>query len=264
MRVPPPPPSSRASALVVLRPCESRILIGRAVAQLPPVQRAAESGRLVVVGSSTNRHVIRRLTGEDPGCTPFAVGWIRDGVLGESPQEGRGPGPFLFEKGKRWRGWPGELLQRFEKGDVYVKGANAIDPAGHTAVLMGSPTGGTIGAAMAILLARGGHLVIPVSLEKLIPSVPAACAALSGERPHRVMGSPVGLMPIMAGSATVITEVEALASLFGVVAQPVAAGGLADCAGSLTLHLSGSPEAVDNAWNALVEIRAEGDTLTEP
>lgn len=253
-----------ANALIVLRPGESRLLIGRATAQLPSVQRAAGSGRMVVVGGSTTRHVVRALTGEDPGCAAFSVGWIRDGVLGETPQEGRGPGPFLFEHGKVWRGWPGELLQRFGAGDVYVKGANALDPAGHAGVLMGSPVGGTIGAALAILYARGGELVVPVSLQKLIPSVPDACNRLGRGHLSQVMGSPVGIMPLMAGSFTLVTEVEAMAILCGVAACPVSAGGLGDCSGSLTLHLSGSEAAVAAAWQTMLELRAETDTLLDP
>ncbi|MBF0191179.1 MAG: hypothetical protein HQL99_08635 [Magnetococcales bacterium] len=250
---------SDVTAIAVLRPGEGRRLIGMAVACLPAVQERLRQGRMVIVGGSTTRHVVTALMGEDPGRDRFAVGWIRDGQLGETPREGRGPGPYLFECGEVSRGWPGSLLERFQTGDVYIKGANAIDPAGHVAVLLASPVGGTIGAAMAILMARGGELIVPVSLSKLIPSVPAACRLTGQGRAIRVMGSPVGYMPILAGAATVVTEVEALAILTAgqVRAVPVAAGGVDDCEGGLVLALEGSRAAVESAMERLESLRRE-------
>lgn len=246
----------KETALVVLRPEESRRLIGRGVAALPQVQSRLKIGRMVIVGGSTTRHVVDQLLGKDPGLATFAVGWIRDGQLGESPEDGQGP--FLIEDGQVSRGWPAPLLERYTGGDIYIKGANAIDPSGNAAILMGSPTGGTIGVALPLLQARGCELIIPVSLQKLIPSVPKAAPLLGQGKVKRVMGGAVGYMPIMAGTATVMTEVEALSQLFDVTATPVAAGGLDDCAGCVVLHLAGIPEMVEGAWNLLESIRHEG------
>ncbi|MBF0161453.1 MAG: hypothetical protein HQL88_04110 [Magnetococcales bacterium] len=247
--------AATASAVVVVRPEEGQRLIGRAVAALPQVQARTRSGRMVIVGGTTTRYVAWFLTGRDPGRESFAVGWIRDGALGETPPSGRGPGPLLFEEGLHSRGWPAPLLERFGKGDIYIKGANAIDPHGNAAVLIGSPTGGTIGAALAILLARGGELILPVSLHKSIPSVPAACGLLGQTTLERSMGVPVGYIPIMAGCATLITEIQALHLLCGVQATPVAAGGVDDCLGATVLHLQGTPQQVEQAWNLLAEAR---------
>ncbi|MBF0368425.1 MAG: hypothetical protein HQL52_03115 [Magnetococcales bacterium] len=243
------------TALVVLRAEECRSLIGQAVAHLPQVIRAAGRGRMVIVGGATNRHVVRHLLKEDPGVAAFAMGWIQGGALGETPPEGRGPGPYLLERGRLSRGWPGPLLEKFEAGDIYIKGANAIDHNGHTAILLGSPLGGSIGLALPLLHARGGELIVPVSLEKMIPSIPATGGLLGQGRVERVMGTPVGIMPIPAGTATVVTEVTAFKTLFGVTATPVAAGGLAECAGALTLHLQGPIPQVDAAWNGVQAIR---------
>lgn len=243
------------TALVVMRSEESKELIGQAVATLPRVRHAAAHGRMVIVGGSTTRYVARHLLNEDPGCATFAVGWIRDGLLGESPKDGRGPGPFLLDHGAISRGWPAPLLDKFQAGDIYIKGGNALDPMGNVGVLMGSPTGGTIGVALAILLARGGELIVPISLQKLIPSVTAACGLLGQGKVDRVMGTPVGMMPIPAGAATVVNEIEALHILFGVTATHVASGGVDDCIGSVTLHLSGTPDAMDSAWAHLDNLR---------
>ncbi|MBF0309945.1 MAG: hypothetical protein HQL56_10490 [Magnetococcales bacterium] len=247
---------SDSTALVLLRSEEAKSLIGLAVSRLPQVQQALGQGRIVIVGGSTTRHVVRHLLGEDPGRDSFAVGWIKEGLLGESPPSGRGKGPFLLENGQWQRGWPGEVLQRFTVGDLYIKGANAIDPEGHAAILMASPQGGTIGVAWPLLQARGCELIVPVSLAKLIPSVAKAAPLLGQGRVQRVMGSPVGLMTIPAGCATLISEIQAFQMLFGLTATLVAAGGLDDCEGALCFHLAGTAENCDKAWNFLEKERA--------
>lgn len=243
--------SKNTTAVVVIRQEAGRMLIGEAVSQLPQVKSAATSRRMAIVGGSTTRHVVKSLTGKDPGRDEFAVGWIKNCLLGETPAEGRGPGAFLFNKGEISRGWPGELLSEFEAGDIYIKGANALDPDGNTGILMASPVGGTIGAAISIVMARGAELIIPVSLQKLIPSIPDVGGLLGQGRVDRFMGSPVGYMPIMKGYATVISEIEAMKILFDIEAVPVAAGGLDDCAGSVSLHLTGTTKNMERAWSMI-------------
>ncbi|MBF0125295.1 MAG: hypothetical protein HQL60_08160 [Magnetococcales bacterium] len=239
------------TALVVLKPEQSAALIGQAVAALPQVRQHRQQGCMVIVGGSTTRHVVRCLLGEDPGRDSFAIGCIQHGQLGETNAQQRGPGAYLLQDGVVSRGWPGPLLAQFKGGDVYIKGANAIDSMGHTAILLGSPTGGTIGAAWAILMARGGELIVPVSLRKQIPSVLAACGKLGHDRVDRVMGTPVGYLPIPAGCATVVTEVEAFHILYQVTATPVASGGFDDCVGALVFHLAGAPEQIELAWEGI-------------
>lgn len=244
------------TALLVLRPEESASLIGQAVATLPRVRQKTQQGRMVIVGGTTTRHVVRHLLAEDPGATSFAVGWIHNGTLGETPAQGRGPGPYLFVDGQITRGWPMSILEHFKSGDIYIKGANAIDPAGNAAILIASPTGGTIGAALTILFARGGELLIPVSLRKLIPSVPNSLGLVGQGKVDRVMGSPVGLMPILAGGATLITEIQALAILYALQATPIASGGVEDCSGAVVLHVGGAAQQIDAVWDAIMAMRA--------
>ncbi|MGN7610568.1 hypothetical protein ACQZV8_00605 [Magnetococcales bacterium HHB-1] len=252
-----PATSGWEMAVRVLRPEEGRKLIGEAVASLSRVLERTQNGHMVIVGGTTTRYVARALTGDDPGDAQFAVGWIKEGKLGESPEEGRGEGPFLFEQGEVSRGWPKELLKKFSAGDIYIKGANALDPEGNVLILMGSSKGGTIGLAISLLHARGGELIIPISLEKLIPSVPEAAKRLGKERLSMVTGTSVGAMSVMAGTATVFTELEACAQLFGIEATHIVSGGLDDCAGAVTLHLQGPKENLRQAWEHLDRTRAQ-------
>ncbi|MEG3638925.1 hypothetical protein [Magnetococcus sp. PR-3] len=246
-----------STALLVLRTEESKQLIGQAVAQLPQVQSATHKGHMVVVGGGTTRYVAQALTGQDPTTEHFAIGWIHEGALGETDQTNRGPGPFIWENGQTRRGWPADVLQNYGAGDIYIKGANALDVEGNVGILMGSPTGGTIGAAYTILLARGAELIVPVSLEKLIPgSVFAAAGLLGQQRIDRVMGDPVGMMPIHHLNATVVTEITACALLYRLKATAVSAGGVEDCRGGVTLHVEGHEADIEQLWLYLQRLRA--------
>lgn len=244
-----------STAIVVLTPEEGKDLIGRAVARLPQVVKAKTSGHLVITGGTTTRYVAKDLMGEDPGRDSFAVGWINEGLMGETPADGRGPGPIFFEDGVAQRGWPGPLLEKFQAGDVYIKGANAIDPAGNTGILMASPVGGTIGAALSILYARGAELIIPISLQKLIPSIPAIGGKLGHGKVDRVMGTPVGYMPILAEYSTVVTEIEALQQLYGLSATMIASGGVDDSIGAVSLHVEGDRSSIDQLFNDIELMR---------
>ncbi len=233
------------TALIVLPPDTARRLIGEAVAALPQLKRAMANGRIVIAGGGTTRYLVKALLGEDPGHASFAIGWIHDGKFAETPIEERGPGPYLIEESRVSRGWPGPLLERFTHGDIYIKGANAIDMEGNVGILLGSPTGGGIGDALPIICARGAELIIPVSLQKLIPSVPAVGGKLGQRRLSQATGAPLGYMPIMAGFATVVTEIDALRILYGLTATMVAAGGADSCEGATVLHVEGEPSKVE-------------------
>ena len=247
--------SQTSTAIVVLTSEEGKDLIGRAVARLPQVLKARSSGRLVITGGTTCRYVAKDMLGTDPGRESFAVGWIQGGELGETPADGRGPGPIFFDGADAQRGWPGPILEKFQAGDVYIKGANAIDPAGNTGILMASPVGGTIGAALAIVYARGAELIIPVSLQKLIPSIPAVGGKLGHGKVDRVMGTKVGYMPIMAEYSTVVTEITAMQHLYGLQATMIAAGGVDDAVGSVTLHVEGEATGIDRLFADIEALR---------
>lgn len=247
--------SNISNAVIVLRPEEGKQLIGEAIAQLPQVQQARDTGRLVITGGTTSRYVAKALLGEDPGAESFAVGWIHEGELGETPAHSRGAGPIFLDQGTMERGWPGPVLEKFTAGDVYIKGANAIDSEGNTGILMASPVGGTIGAALSIILARGAELIMPVSLQKLIPSIAAVGGKLGHGKVEHVMGTPVGYMPIMAGYATVVTEIEALKQLFDLDATVVAAGGNGDSVAALTLYIEGKAAEVSRCLDKIQDMR---------
>lgn len=250
----PPAPHNGALATVVLTPAESKRLIGKAVAALPEVRRAREQGRLIITRSTSSAYVAEELLGEAVPKNRFAAGIICQGLLATVPREER-LHPFVLKNGERLRVQPEVLLQEFEAEDVYIKSANAVDMDGNAGVLVASNVGGTIGLALSTLSARGCHLIIPVGLEKLVPSVTAACFHMGTHRQRYSTGMLVGLIPVVTGK--VVTETQALRVLAGVTAHHVASGGVGGSEGSVVLALSGDEATVDRAWELVQGVKGE-------
>ena len=160
------------SGSFVLTPSAGKKLIGMAVAKLPEVRHAFRKGRLAVANGTTTGYVIEALTGKPVQKFDYCVGVIAGGLYGENPDSDHTM--MVWEKGKE-RSLPfAEFLDEFKKyeqDDVFIKGANAVDPYGHAGGLQTNPFGGSWAQAFGIITARGLHCIVPVGLEKMIPSV---------------------------------------------------------------------------------------------
>jgi hypothetical protein len=231
-------------ALFVLTPDESKRLIAKGVIALPEMHKALREGTVIVSWGSTCVCIAEELTGETIEADKYLAGYVGEGELRVSEGKDR-VNPLVFRKGRRVDVHPKEALAEFGPDDVFIKGANAVDPEGHTAILLRHDQGGTIGLALGILAARGSHLIIPVGLEKLVPSVRDASNWCGLESIDYATGVKVGLMPLMYGRP--VTEIDAIRILTGADAVAVAAGGLDRSQGAVTLAVSGDEVEVEKA-----------------
>ena len=271
-------------AIVVLTPAESKRLIAKAVAVLPEVKRALTSGRMIISEGTTNAYVIEELFGITMPRETYACGVIAGGGLSAIPTEERVM-PYLLKCGKPLDTRPpkeqrlkseaivedaglvhpkdnwelhAELIKEFEADDVLIKGATAVDQSGNAGVFVAEGDGGSIGRDLPIVVARGSHLIIPVGLEKLIPSVAAASKSCGSQRFKHSFGFCPGVMPLI--NAKVVTEVQALKILTGVTAIHVASGGVGGSEGAVVLSLGGKEEVVDQAFELVKSIKGEPPT----
>jgi hypothetical protein len=235
--------------LVVLTPAESKRLLAKAVASLPEVQWAYKNARLVVTNGSTNAKVLEEVVGDAVEPYRFCIGMVTDGLLSMSNKDDRVPARF-YDKGEVVDMESRDFLKMLQKGDVVVKGGNAVDVQGNVGVLVGNETGGTIGALLGIACVRGIPMIMPVGLEKLVPSIHEAATGWGQLTLAYSMGMPCWLTPVSTGM--VITEVEALGLMAGVKGRLVAAGGIGGSEGAVVLLLEGYKDNLDKAV-ALVE-----------
>jgi len=242
-------------ALISLTSAESKRLIAKGVAALPEIKQALEHGIVAIGRGTTNAFIVEEITGQnlEPKCH-YAAGIIVDGELSAVPQ-GTRLKPIALRNGTPVSIAPDEIIQEFGERDVFIKGANAIDPEGNAGVLAASAVGGTIGAILPVILPRGSYLIVPVGLEKLIPSVEQAARAAGIFRFKYSTGLPVGLVPIP--NALVVTEVQAFRVLTGVQVIPIAAGGVAGSEGTVVLSLEGKTAQIEQALSLVKAIKGE-------
>lgn len=243
-----------ASALVALTPAESKRLIAKAVAVLPEVKAALKKGRIIIARGTTNAFVAEEMLGVTIPKLSFTVGMICNGELGLSPEEGRLK-EYVLRDGQVVNVRHSEMLKEFRAGDIFIKGANAVDMWGNAGVLVAGETAGTIGSALSTLIPRGCHLIVPVGLEKLVPSVLEAATKLDIYRFKYRTGLATGLMPLV--TAQVVTEIQALEVLTGVIATHVASGGIGGSEGTVVLTLEGEEDEVEEAFNLVKSIKGE-------
>ncbi|MGQ9759998.1 MAG: hypothetical protein ACUVQ5_05475 [Candidatus Methanomethylicaceae archaeon] len=246
-------------ALITLTPSEAKRLIGKAVAVMEPVREALREGTIVICPGTTNTFVLEEVIGreiEEKGN--FAIGIITPRGTCVTSHKSRLK-EVVIKNGKVTDLSLKDVLDQLEPQDIFIKGANAIDPFGNAGVFLGSQTGGTIGMSLGVLLSRGVKVIVPVSLEKLVPYPITEVIPRVGNRSFRYsMNLPVGMMPI---PGVVVTEVEAFNFLFGCECYPIGGGGINGGEGARCYLIEG--EDLKEAWEGVLSIKGEAKVLVE-
>ncbi len=257
VQVPAPRPEQKQiAALVVLNPAESRRLLARATVALPEVQNAWKNGMIIIGRGITNAFVSEELfkISVEPKAAQTA-GLICRGITNSTA----GPPPcawHVIHKGKVMEGADSNVeIMKFGAEDVFIKGGNAIDPLGTAGIFASSMKGGTIGMCWPIVTSRGSHLIMPIGLEKQVPSVLEAAKHSGIFHFKYSTGLPVKVMPIELGK--VITEIQAFAVLAGVRAYHMGSGGVGGSEGAVVLSLEGDEERIEKAMEIVKSIKGE-------
>jgi hypothetical protein len=204
---------------IVLTVSESKRLIAKGVAAMPAVRDALADGVVAVATGSTNAYVVEELTGKPIEKNAYMTGATLPAGIGRKGLLSRKVPDVVLRKGEPVEGAQAtEIVGEMGPGDVFIKGANAVHyQTGKAGILIGHPTGGTIGATIGAIVSRRIALVVPVGLEKCVAE------------------------PI---DAQIITEIEALKLLTGADAMQSAAGGLAGAEGAVRLVARGTAEEI--------------------
>lgn len=241
---------------VVLTVAESKRLIGKGVAAHPLVEKALRDGMVIIARGSTNGSVAEEILGKELGRAVFLTGHTLPRGYKSRKRKGEPIGEIVLRRGQVVDGLTlGEAISEMQAGDVFIKGANALNYGEMTAgILVGHPEGGTIGAALPTIIARKAHLVVPVGLEKLVASDVIAMGEFIAEEFTAAESIPA-MWPVTG--ATIITEIEAVEILAGAACHHLGSGGIGGAEGSVRLLISGDEDAVGTARELLDSIAGE-------
>jgi len=238
---------------VILTVSESKRLIAKGVAAMPAVKEALAGGTVAVTTGSTNGYVVEELTGTSIEKNKYMTGATLPAGVGREGRLSREVPDVVLKNGEPVDGVScTEALADMGRGDVFIKGANALHyETGRVGLLIGHPTGGTIGAALGTVIARRITLIVPVGLEKnVVQPIEDVYDLMTSDPDYRGPS----MWPF---EANILTEVEALEILAGVDAMQSAAGGLAGAEGAVRLILSGTPEQIEAARTLVESIHGE-------
>ena len=243
-------------AVFSLNPWESKRLIGRAVSKLPEVAYALSHAQLVIAHGSTNVFVAEEVLGYCPERDKYASGQVINGTLCQTESSEKPP-ILRLVKGKPVPPVPtmDETMAGWDDKCVFIKGANAVDPEFNAAIFNAHPGAGTIGFAFGKICGMGIQLIVPVGLEKLIPSVKLASTQLGHARVDYFNGQKIGMLPLI--NAKVITEIQAFKILFGLDAVHVGGGGVSGSEGTIVLSVEGDKQSVNESIEEINTIKGE-------
>ena len=252
--------TEKSRMVISLTPSESRRLIAKGVANLDVVQRALKHGTIVIGLGTTNAYVADELLRYASGAKRelekqrYAAGVITADGLCIVPKEAR-INEIILRNGTVSEERIGDAIETLTSDDIFIKGANALDATGTAGIFMANRLGGTIGAALGSVMARGVQFIIPVGLEKTVPySIAAAAKRIGIDRCARTLGWPVGLMPV---HGRVISELEALKILGADDAFPIGAGGINGGEGSVVICCEGDHETLDEVMTLMRHFKGE-------
>jgi len=239
-------------AQIILTPSESKMLIAKGVVASDVVKRALQNGWIVVSAGSTNIFVLKEILRENfkeemvtlgvCGLITSKKACISSEMMSFLVRNGHAK-VWILEKGcLQEKLTLSEVLKKMGRDDVFIKGANALDPYGKAAVFLGAANGGTIGVAYGTIKAKGINLIIPVGFEKTIPfSVYEVAGDVGIDSVDYSMGMRFGFLPM---EGFVVTEQTAIKTLTGADAYPIGCGGVSGAEGSVVLLLKGDDEQV--------------------
>ena len=237
-------------ALITLLPHESKRLIAVGITALETIREKMKKGRIFVSRGTTNSYVLEEMLAiAEFEKNKYVAGQIlpKGERLTANPSDKRLP-EIMFTNGKSSEMPVNKAVEEMTKGDIIIKGANALDPDGVAGVMLGHPKGGTAGAFWGSLVAKGLHLIIPIGLEKLVAhSVLYSSMDMGIDEIDLSDGYKIGLFPLFGD---VFTEIEALETLFELdEVIHVGSGGIGGAEGSVTLLLIGNEDVVKKAFN---------------
>jgi hypothetical protein len=229
-------------------------LIGKAMVAHPEIQAVLGKGTLVILGGTTNGYVAEEILaslGQDQG---FSREGFRRGMVvapGAKAIQADFKGDVIIRDGELVQGQSiYDVVDDLQVGDVVLKGANAFDPRGQPAVLVGNPQGGTVLALTTAVIGRRVRLIVPVGLEKRVLEdinvLAQRCNAPGAHGPR--------LFPVPAQA---FTEIDAIRLLTGAEACLLAAGGVYGAEGSSWLGIGGTEEQIEAAAGLIRSVADE-------
>jgi hypothetical protein len=235
--------------VVSLTVSESKRLIAKGIVNLPLFQEKLQKGMIAIAKGTTNSYIVEEVLKKKIKKINYTTGLtIPEGIKKPSKEE---LPDVVLKDGKIINGVTAiEGVKEMQPGDLFIKGANAINYSQRqAAILIGHPTSGTIGATYNFIIARKITLLIPVGLEKLVFD-----DLFQLSLTLREAKTSLSLFPI---SGLIFTEIEAIKTFGEVSVSLISKGGVLGAEGGSRFLLRGRDEEVKEVVSVINSIVGE-------
>ncbi|NLN65736.1 MAG: hypothetical protein GX144_10090 [Clostridiaceae bacterium] len=240
-----------------ITPHAGKRLIAKAFICIPEILGALENKTIAIIAGTTNGYIAQELLAHIGQSEGFSRNGFYRGITLPPHYRANNPtagftGDVVLEKGKWEKGKTiFDVAAQLTKGDIILKGANALDMINRkAAVMIGHPEGGTIMAALTAVIGKRSVLYIPVGLEKRVcgnlDEIAASINSPAASGPR--------LIPIQG---TIITELDAINVMTGCKATLIAAGGICGAEGGYWIAVTGTEEQVSKAAKIIRSVEGE-------
>ena len=238
-----------AIAQINLTVAEGKRLIAEGIANDKEVKSRLKSGMVIITRGTTNTYIAERIGGLNAPRGSFMTGHI---IPAETPAINvESVDNIVLIDGVPVEMAYEEALQKMAPGDIIFKGGNLLNyNKGKVAVNIGAQDGGTTARLRPYVGEGKAQLIVPIGLEKDGSwDLDMLEKAYEGRSPLPRLW--------VHKDARIFTEIEALKTLSGVEAYPIASGGIAGREGGVTLVVVGAKDQVEKALRVVADIRGE-------
>ncbi|NDV81146.1 hypothetical protein [Bacteroides sp. 51] len=229
---------------------EGKRLIAKGLKHYAPVAENLQKGQVLITTGSTNHYIAEEFLNETLIAGSLLTGHLVPKKNYTPKQVSQRLGSVYLENGEAKTQPLNESIALLKEGAIAFKGGNLLNyRQKKAAVLVGSPTGGTIGALTPLAESGKIRLIIPIGLEKDSSEDIEATVARIVE---------LGQTPTLKFiPGEVFTEIEAIKAFANVEVIHIASGGIGGAEGAVTLLIRGEEEEISKVAKVLEEVQGE-------
>lgn len=247
--------NSNYKAFVTLTVAEGKRLIAKGLMAYAPFQEGLKKRTVVITKGSTNTYIAEALLNKKITSGAFIYGHTTPEKGTKKVDRSKTIAELVLRNGKLSEENYPTIVGEMTEGDIIVKGANIINYEKQQAgVLIAHPTGGTTGVIYDAVSNKNLNLIIPIGLEKLTGQDIDEMSEIS-KLEIESMGPKTPYIWSLTGD--IFTEIEAIKQLAQVEVLQLAAGGIGDAEGAVSLLIIGNEHEVFKAKSIIKEIQGE-------
>jgi hypothetical protein len=240
---------------VSLTVAEGKRLIAKGLLAYPPVQECLKTGKLILTKGTTNTYVAEEMINDSLTNGEYVYGYISPAKSDTEVDRSKNRKELVFVNGQIKDIPYKDFLPEMEEGDIVIKGANIINHSkGQAAIMIGHPTGGTMGNIYPYIQEKKLRFIIPVGLEKESSQDIDQIGKYSKIEHEKVDRKTPWLWSV---KGELFTEIEAIKQFADLEVIHYGSGGIGGAEGAVSLLLRGSESEIQKALKVIEVVQGE-------